>query len=336
MTITDKAPVAQPVETLAPTPVAPRARDLQRTFRLLLATVWLMDAALQLQPFMFTKGSNGFSGMLSGLAPGNPGWVSHTITWNASVVNHQPVLTNAVFAGIQFLIAFGIAWRPTVRPALVLSIVWALGVWWFGEGLGGVLTGSATPLGGGPGAVLFYALLAVLLWPSEGPNQPFVAARTVGPKVARGIWAAAWASLAVLTVVGNARSPQALHDLVVKVDAGQPGWVARIDRWSESNLLHHGTTVAVMFAVFCLLVALSVYLRPGITRIVLSAAAVAFLLIWVSIENFGGILAGGATDPNSGLPALLFIASYWPLTGAQIFGVPVVNRQGRVQTTAED
>jgi hypothetical protein len=313
MTIAREAPAEQ-VEA-APSPrAAALPRDLQQTFRLLLATVWLTDAALQLQPFMFTKGSSGFSGMLNGLATGNPNWVSHTITWNASIVNHQPLLTNTLFAGIQFVIAFGIAWRRTVRPALVLSIVWSLGVWWFGEGLGGILTGAATPLGGGPGAVLFYALIAVLLWPSEGANEPFVSARTVGTDVARGVWVAVWAGLAVLTVVGRGRSSQALHNLVTKVDSGQPGWVARIDRWSAFNLLHHGTTVAVVFAAFCLLVAFSVYLHPSITQIVLSAAAVVFVVIWVSIENFGGILAGGATDPNSGLLVLLLIASYWPLT----------------------
>jgi hypothetical protein len=335
MTITSEAPAVQRDEALLQRSMGPRPRDLQQTFRLILATVWLMDAALQLQPFMFTKGSSGFSGMLNGLAPGNPGWVSHTITWNASMVNHQPVLTNALFAGIQFLIAFGIAWRRTVRPALVLSIVWSLGVWWFGEGLGGLLTGAATPLGGGPGAVLFYALIAVLLWPSEGPNEPFVAARTVGTKVARGIWAAVWAGLAILTVVGQGRSPEALHDLVTNLDSGQPGWLARIDRWSASNLLHHGTTVAIVFALFCLLVALSVYFNPKITQIVLCAAAVAFVVIWVSIENLGGMMAGGATDPNSGLLVILLIASYWPLRTASTSDVTVATRQSQAQTMAE-
>ncbi len=48
----------------APAPSRP-PRDLQRTFLLVLATVWLLDALLQLQPFMFTPGRNGFSGMLS-------------------------------------------------------------------------------------------------------------------------------------------------------------------------------------------------------------------------------------------------------------------------------
>ena len=216
-------------------------RDLQRTFQLVLATVWLLDAVLQLQPFMFTRGSNGFSGMLNSLAAGNPGWIEHSITWNASNVDHNPVLSNSCFALVQFLIAFGIVWKRSLKPALALSIVWALGVWWFGEGLGNIAHGGATPFGGGPGAVLFYALLAVLLWPSEGSDLPFVAARTVGVTAAKAIWAVVWGILAVLAVVGSGRSPQALHDLVAAY-SGQPGWLAHIDRATASMFLHHGTT----------------------------------------------------------------------------------------------
>ena len=118
-------------------------RDLQRTFRLILATVWLLDAALQLQPFMFTRGSNGFSGMLNGV------WrleiraiVYHWVTWNASNVYHYPILSNAIFASIQFLIAFGIVYKRTCKPALVLSIVWSIAVWWFGEGAGAIFSGG--------------------------------------------------------------------------------------------------------------------------------------------------------------------------------------------------
>ena len=297
---------------------APRHdRDLQRTFRLLLATVWLMDAALQLQPFFFISGKNGFSGMLQGTAAGNPFWIYHSITWNASVVAHHAVVTNTVFAAIQFLIAFGIAWRRTERVALALSIVWSVGVWWFGESLGGVFNGAATPLGGGPGAVLFYALLAVLLWPSEGPNTPFVAARTIGAGAARVVWLAVWLLLALLAVVGHGRSPQFLHDIVVNLDSGaQPGWLSRLDRWTEAVLLHNGTKVAVLFAVFCVVVAASVYLHPKATQVILAVAIGVFAFVWVGIENVGGILAGGATDPNSGPVVILLIVTYWPLTAA--------------------
>ncbi len=66
----------------------------------------------------------------------------------------------------------------------------------------------------------------------------------------------------------------------------------RIDRWSEAVLLHDGTDVAVLFALFCVLVAVSVYLHPTVTQIVLVVAMVVFAVVWVAVQNFGGDLAG--------------------------------------------
>ena len=217
---------------------------------------------------------------------------------------------------------------PDVPASVALSIVWAVLVWWFGEGLGGIFTGAATPLGGGPGAVFFYAVLAVLLWPSRGPNAPFVAARTVGPASARAIWAAVWLLLALLTLIGGGRSPQALHRIVVKMSAGQPGWLLRIDRWSEAVLLHDGTTVAIVFALFCIGVAVCVYLHPTVTRVVLVVAMTVVTVIWVAVQNVGGDLAGGATDPNSGLVVVLLALVYWPLGPARP-RAPVVRAPSR-------
>lgn len=292
-------------------------RDLQRTFRLVLATVWLLDAALQLQPFMFTRGSSGFSGMLNGLASGNPVIVHGAVTWNASNVYHYPILGNTIFAGVQFLIAFGIVYKRTCKSALSLSIVWSLGVWWFGEAAGQVFQGGATPFSGGPGGVLFYAVLAVLLWPSEGSDKPFVAARTVGVNTAKAIWVVVWGVLAVLSLVGSGRSPQSLHDLIASLNSGQPGWLAHIDRSSESLFLHHGTTLAILLAIVCIIVAAGVFAPRTVAQFTLVLAIVVFALIWVAVENFGGILAGSATDPNSGLLVILLALTYWPLETAR-------------------
>jgi hypothetical protein len=49
--------------------------------------------------------------------------------------------------------------------------------------------------------------------------------------------------------------------------------------------------------------------------VTLVLAMVVFAAIWVAVQNFGGILAGGATDPNSGLLVILLALVYWPLTG---------------------
>jgi hypothetical protein len=291
-----------------------RPRDLQRTFQMVLATVWLLDAVLQLQPIMFTPGPNGLSGMLSRGAEGNPGWIAHTIMWNASIVDHHPVLSNAPFALIEFLIAFGIVWTRTRKAALTLSILWSLGVWWFGEGLGGIFSGKATPFGGGPGGVLFYAVLAVLLWPSARSDEPFVAARTVGVRTAKIIWVAVWVVLAALSVVGGGRSPQALHDLVARSNPGEPGWLTHIDRFGDALFLHDGTALAILLAVVCLVVAVGVFLPPLVAKATIFLAIVAFGLIWVVVQDIGGVLAGGVTDPNAAPLVILLALIYWPIS----------------------
>ena len=140
------------------------APDARRLLQLALAAMWLLDGVLQYQGFMFTKG---FSDMLAGAASGNPGVIARPVTWDATLVEHHLVLLNSIFATIQLLLGLGIAWRPTVRPALAASIVWSAAVWWLGEGLGLVLTGDINPVSGAPGAVILYALLAVLLWPAD-------------------------------------------------------------------------------------------------------------------------------------------------------------------------
>jgi hypothetical protein len=318
----DGALEARAADTGMASPAAVRPPiDRQRTYRLILATVWLLDAVLQLQPFMFSRGPDGFSGSLQEAAAGNPGWIAHTITWNASLVYHQPILTNTAFAAIQFLIAFGIIYRRTCKPALVLSIVWSLGVWWFGEGLGAIFSGGDSTFDGGPGGVLFYALLAVLLWPSDGPDRPFVAARTVGVRAAQAIWVGMWALMALLCVVGSGRSPRALHDLVAGVDPGEPGWLMRINRSSESLLLHHGTTLAILLAVVCLLIAAAVFLPPPLTQLGVVLAVVVFAVVGVAVQDVGGVLAGGMTDPNAAPLVILVALIYWPLTVTRV-GAP--------------
>ena len=41
------------------------------------------------------------------------------------------------------------------------------------------------------------------------------------------------------------------------------------------------------------------------------------LVIWVFGENFGGLLTGQATDPNTGPLLILLAAAYWPLRRAR-------------------
>jgi hypothetical protein len=197
--------------------------DVRRALQLALAAIWLLDGVLQFQGFMFTKG---FSQMLAGTADGNPTVIAKPITWDANLIGHHMVALNAVFATIQLLLGLGIAYRPTARVALAASVLWSLGVWWFGEGLGGVLSGTASPLNGAPGAVILYALLAVLLWPADREvPAPFTAARAVGARVARALWAVLWLSLAYFALTPGNRAPQGVSGMIADMESGEPVWL---------------------------------------------------------------------------------------------------------------
>jgi hypothetical protein len=98
------------------------------------------------------------------------------------------------------------------------------------------------------------------------------------------------------------------------MNSGQPGWLAHLDRSTEAFFLHHGTSAAIGLAVVCVIVALGVFLPPRATQVTLVLAMVVFAAIWVAVQNFGGILAGGATDPNGGVLVVILALVYWPLT----------------------
>ncbi|MBV9013669.1 MAG: hypothetical protein JO272_16795 [Pseudonocardiales bacterium] len=291
------------------------SRDARRWLQLVLGALWVVDGLLQYQPFMFTPG---FARSLVATAQGNPHAIAASITWAAGIVAAHPVATNAAFATIQVLLGVGIAWRPTLKVALAGSIVWSVAVWWFGEGLGSVLTGSANPLSGAPGAVILYALLAVLLWPTHRPEQSdpawsFVAARPVGPQVARLLWLVLWGALAYFAVQPGYRTPQGLHDMLSGTAQGQPRWLASIGQHAAGLVAGRGGTVSIIIAVVLGVIALGVFVPVPIVRVVLVVAVVAAAVIWVVGEAFGGVFTGQGTDPNTGPLLALLAAAYWPL-----------------------
>jgi hypothetical protein len=288
------------------------ALDTRRWLQLGLAALWLTDALLQVQSVMF---SETFGQALAATAPGNPAIIADPITWSVRLIEAHPTWTNATFATVQLFLALGIAWRPTVKLALAASVAWSLGVWWIGEGLGGVLNGTASPVTGAPGAVILYALLAVLLWPT-GRDGPFEAARPFGPGPARLAWLALWGSFGYFAVLGANRAAQGLNRMMTGMAVGEPGWLAGLDRGTASLLAGRGTGVSVVLAALFVVIAAGIYLPGRGSRAAVLLAAVIALLIWVVGENFGGILAGVGTDPNTGPVLVLLAAAYWPRRAA--------------------
>jgi hypothetical protein len=324
--------VGDPVARSAAAHERVAALDPRRTLQLALGALWLLDGMLQFQPSMFGRG---FPQMLAGSAQGNPAVVARPITWSAGLIGHHVVALNAVFAAIQLLLGLGIAWRPVVKLALAGSVAWSVAVWWLGEGLGGVLAGTASPLNGAPGPVLLYALLAVLLWPADrhpavraptvraptlgaptvraptvrAPAAPFTAARAVGRRVAQGCWLVVWLGLATLALLPASR---AIGRTVADTTPGEPAWLAWTDAHAASALTRHGLLAAVVLAVVFVIVASGTFLPRRAARAVIVLAVALAAALWLA-QGLGGILTGSATDPDTGPLLALLALAFWPL-----------------------
>ena len=272
---------------------------LRRGLQVALGIVWLADAALQYQPYMFTKAST--ASMLMPAAMGEPAFVSGPVLTTMRLMSAHVAGWNAMFATIQLALAVGLLWRPTARVALAGTIAWSLSVWWLGEGLGGIFSGMANPLTGAPGAALLYALLAILIWPAVQPGRTgasvagaSVAGASVadsgplGRRGARLAWFVLWGTMAGLMLAAPARS----------ASLTAPGGT-------------QATVVTIGFAAVFALAAVGVFV-PATVRPVLLLAAIAALVIWATSEDFGTVFSGTATDVNTGPLLVLIALACWP------------------------
>lgn len=227
------------------------------------------------------------------------------------------MLINAGFATLQLAIGVAIAFRPTLRIALAASIVWSLVVWWFGEGLGLLLAGGASALAGAPGAVLLYALLAVLAWPTiKDTSTSFVAAQPVGVPAAKLIWVLLWGGLAALNLQPSQLTAGSVHSMVSGMGDGQPGWLRfLIDGFARISD-HNGVALNIIGAVILGLIAVGIFLPQRWTRAVVISGVIVAAFIWVIGEALGALFGGQGTDVNSGPLLALIALAYWPGSAA--------------------
>jgi hypothetical protein len=309
----------------AAAPPAPRALRrspvirTQRVLQVVLGLLWVLDAALQFQPYMFGRGF--VDDFILANASGQPTVVSWVITNVGHFLAPHIALWNTLFALVQVAIGVGLLVPRTVRPALALSFAWVLGVWVFGEGLGMVLTGSATALTGAPGSVLLYGLIGLCAWPrrTDGGTDWSTHTKPVGSASSAAgsglgggvtplaIWSGYWVLAAVLFLLPDNRTRTSVSSAIIGMAPGSPGWFAHLLNSVGHFFRSDGTQSAWVLAVVSLVVGLGplVVRRSGLF---LLAGGVLSALLWITGQGLlGGILTGSGTDPNTG-PLLILLA----------------------------
>jgi hypothetical protein len=327
----------------APTEVArPRINLVatQRVLQIVLGCFWILDAALQYQPFMF--GKQFVPSFITGNAGGQPEPISWLITTAGHFISPDVVVWNTLFATVQVFIGFGLLFRRSVRPALLVSFAWAFGVWFFGEGLGDVLTGSATALTGAPGSVFIYGLLGLMAWPRSASIErtghdkdgdvtgiaSSAAAQGVGGALTPlAVWAGYWVLSAVLFLFPMNRTQTSISSTITGMASGTPEWYAHFLNSFGNAFSSIGVETAWVLAIASLIIGLGplVVRRPGL---LLFIGGLLSFVLWITGQGFlGGVLSGSGTDPNTSpliillalalVPVVVPMASEWqsPLAG---------------------
>jgi hypothetical protein len=282
------------------------ASDSRRTVQTVLGLIWLLDGGLQFQSFMYSKG---FIQMLTGMTAGQPGWLASSVNWGAHLAQHNLTVYNTLFALTQVVIGLGLLYRPTVKPALVLSFFWAFVVWWFGEAFGMLFMTMASPLTGAPGAVILYAIIGAIVWPNGR------AGGLLGIRGARIAWGAVWVLMAWLWLEAPSSSANAISGAIGAAPSGM-SWLSTVQQWAVDGSKGNGLVIASVLALISGAIGLAVALdwHP---REFLIGAIVLSLVYWVVGQGFGGIFQGGATDPNAGLLFVVFACAMFSLVPSE-------------------
>lgn len=288
-----------------------RLRVTTRGIQIALGLIWLLVGLLQFQSFMYTHGI--VSEVFGPAAEKQWSIVGGPMKALDNFYGHDLTLWNTLAAEIQCAIGLGlILGKKTVKPALVVSFGWAIAVWWFGEGFGGLTsTTLPSPLTGAPGGVILYAIVGLLVYPTD--KQEGRSPADVGPLGDRGglyAWTGLWTLSAGLWLVNVNRAKGATYEMIKSMAQASPHWLAKLQTSVGNHTQGHGTTIAVALAIVSLAVAVGVWTRLRWPALVIGI--VVSLAYWVFGQSLGGpFWIGNATDVNAApLFVLLAIALF--------------------------
>jgi hypothetical protein len=306
----------------APRSLAARLHVSQRTLQIALGLIWIFDGLLKFQPHLFRPSF--ISDVIRPMAVGQPTLIGSTIDHMANFLSHEATMWVAVFGLVEIGIGVALLFRRAVRPALLISFIWGVGIALFGEGLGMVLTGDTSPLQGAPGAVCFYVLLGVMVWPKRAVDPGAVRVGASSSAAGRGVfggtgsllvWAAIWVFEAIIWMFPFNRTGNAISSQMTATASGEPGWYAHFLHSFGQAFTGAGVWVAVILATASIVIALGplVSRQPQIFIMLGIGLALAY---WVTGEGLGELLTFGGTDPNNGPIVALIGLAVLPMIAA--------------------
>jgi hypothetical protein len=290
-----------------------------------LGALWLIDGLLQLQPQMFTM--NMVNGVMKPMLEGQPGFLLPSLQYIVNQTTLHLTEVNLLIAVVQILLGLGFLLLSDrwIEELVIASFVWALIVWFAGEGFSMLLTGTSSILSGAPGAVMLYPLLGLAVWPRKQTAVDSQGVATSNPddgllsrKALRRVISGFWFFAALLQLQPYWWQPGQISQAISAL-IGQGGLDGVLVDPVLTPLVHITASIEiplnialiVMFVAIGLGLALpgNRYLRPF-----LIASIVVSLLVWYFAQAFGMILTGMATDFNSGLLLIVMALALWPQT----------------------
>jgi hypothetical protein len=299
-----------------------------------------MDGIFQLQPLMFT--GNMINSIMKPMLQGQPGFLEPSLQFIVNQTTLHLALVNVVIAVIQIGLGLGFLLLSDrwVKELVITSIIWALIVWYGGEGMSMLLTGTASILSGAPGAVLLYPLLGFAVYPRR-KSDPAAQAGKINVRYdglltrvhLRWILSGFWFFAALLQLQPNWWQPGQISQVIGAV-TGQGGLDAVLvdpvlQRLSDLTAnIEIPLNIALIVVFLALGVGIAVARREQL-RPFLIASIVVSIIVWYCTEAFGMILTGMATDFNSGLLVVVMALACWPKAQTLRLGRAQIAREAR-------
>ncbi len=305
----------------------------RKVLQRVLGALWLIDGLLQFQPQMFTMDM--VNGVMKPMLAGQPAIFEPSLQFIVTQTILHLTAVNLFIGIVQVCLGLGFFLLPDrwVKDLVIASVVWALIVWYGGEGMSMLFTGTASILTGAPGAVLFYPLLGFAIYPRKNDGEGLLPRRYL-----RWTLAGFWLFGALLQLQSIWWQPGQISQTI----SGYIG-MGGLDTWLVDSLLTPVSALTANIEIPLNIGLIVVFLALGIALTVvkreqlppfLIASIVVSVIFWYFSQAFGGILSGMATDFNSGLLVVVMALAVWP-TAAPL-RIPVREQRERELRGAEE